>query len=220
MSDTLDRREREQWQSALAGAGEGHSRRPECPSPERIWQAAHGELEAAEVRQTLDHAIGCAGCSLAWRLAAEVETNERSPDVGVWPARRSPWRWALPTAAAIVVVALLAPLLLEREQPTDDVVREAPRLAIRSLVEGQTLDRQDCELRWTPVPETTAYSVLVGTEDLDVLLRSVGLTTPELRVPAEALDPLPGGSSLVWRVEAQLEDGGRLSSPSFVNPVQ
>lgn len=222
MIRSLDDSRLRRWRDALGAAGASLPTSSDCPSSEQIWEAARGLLDPDSLRELLDHASRCPGCSLAWRLAAEIDPGATASDEGTTTpiARHSSRRWMWALAAAVLGVALLAPVVLLRRADTGDELRSAAETSIASLVEGQSLDREDCVLRWTPVPDTLSYSVLVGSEDLDVVARADGLDANELQVPPERLEGLGSGARLVWRVEAHLEDGGSIRSPSFVNPLR
>lgn len=183
--------------------------RDDCPEADRLWAAAHGELGPAETREAIEHTAVCPVCAEAWRLAVEPSGEA----VAVAPAEgRSGggwWRWAAAAAAALVVMVVgLQPW----EGPTVPVERQPAAEAIRSLVpEDVPQPRDDLWLRWEG-PEGSRYQVSVSTEDLRILASAEGLEESEYRVPEEALEGLPPGSRLLWRVEATaVESGGRVS---------
>jgi hypothetical protein len=201
---------------AWAKAAERAAPRPDCPSPERIFDAVRGELGPAGASSLLEHVAGCASCAEDWRLAREV--SEALPAAEPALARR-PWLggWAALPAAAAVLLAAAAALLVPRVAP----YREAAPLAIHSLLdEARPLQRSACLLRWSAGPAGTRYDVLVGTPDLTPLLSERGLPVSELRVPERALARLPAGARLLWRVEALLPDGARVASPTFVSRIE
>ena len=46
------------------------------------------------------------------------------------------------------------------------------------------------------------------------------LEEPRYTVPATALEDLPSGAEVFWKVDATQTDGGRVSSPTFVQRVR
>ncbi len=85
----------------------------------------------------------------------------------------------------------------------------------RSLVaDGATLPRDAFVLRWTSAGPDATYAVAVTTPDLVEVFAARGVRTTEFRVPPEAIAAFPAGTRLVWRLDAQLSDGARRSSPA------
>jgi hypothetical protein len=86
--------------------------------------------------------------------------------------------------------------------------------------EGRPLPRSQCVLRWSPGRPGSRYDVRVATEALEPVATGRGLGVAEYRVPDEALASLPGGTKLLWQVEALLPDGSRWTSPTFVVRIE
>jgi hypothetical protein len=198
----------------LEGLGEPPHATAECPDAGRIWSVVRGELGAAESQALVDHALGCASCGTALRLAREIQV-EATPHV----VPRKGWRaahWA--AVAAGIVVALLIPVGLyewRAPRPAPAVYRE-PGSEITPLVaEGQTLPRSAFVLRWSPGPESTRYSIRVLRSDLTVIASADGLENAEYGVPAEALREVAAGTTVYWRVEEHLPDGSHVVSDTF-----
>lgn len=203
-----------------------------CPPPDRIYGAVRGELPADEIRDLVDHLADCPHCAEAWRLAVAFEEEAAAEGEAralggraAHPARSAWW----PAAAAVLVAALAAGVwwsLGPGAGPGDEpVYRGDGAPEIRSLLpEGEPLDRHAPMLRWTPVPEGnpegTVYDLTATTEALQPVAEVEGLSEPEFPLPAEALDELPSGARLLWRVEAHLTDGGTVRSPTFSTPVE
>jgi len=182
-----------------------------CAPAERIWRASRGLLEPAAAQELLDHATRCPACAEAWRLAGELGREE--PAATARAAR--PRRW-LAVAAAVLLGAALAPLVL-REDGRAPVLRDASAAGIHSTLDADMpLPRDRCELRWTPGPPGTLYSVEVADDRLHPLYHAEGLDAPRTVVPAAALSELAPGDRLLWRVEATLPDGRSVVSPTFV----
>jgi len=197
-----------------------------CPAPETLWRAAAGELPA-EVRDLVDHTVGCPSCAEEWRLARELISNAPS-SVADLPVDLSQSRsgWWLAAAAAAVVVVVGVPLWRATVPggPPDAETLRAPGdfLTVESLVaEDVVLSRTSCDLRWTAGAEPgLTYDLLVATESLDVLIREEGLEEAAYRVPAEVLDGVPPGGKLLWQVEAIGLSGSRVTSRTFVHRLQ
>ena len=185
-----------------------------CPDAGRIWAAARGELPVAEAHPIVDHALGCASCGTALRLAREIQAEAVLPI-----APRKAWRaahWA--AVAAGIVVALLIPVGVYEWRapgPAPAVYRE-PGSEITPLVaEGATLPRGAFVLRWSPGPENTRYSIRVLRSDLSVVAQADGLESAEYSVSADALGEVAAGTVLYWRVEEHLPDGTHVASSTF-----
>lgn len=195
-----------------------------CPSPERIWAAARGELSASEVREVIDHTIACAACAEDWRLAAALDREARAAD-GVAETRtasslRSPFgRPWLSAVAAIFVLGIVVVIPGLRKDDPAPIYRGEDGAIQPLLAPGEALPREGAVLRWAG-PPGAVYDVQVTTEDLHVIAKAGGLETSELRIPADALRDLPAGATLLWRVEATLPDGTELASETFSNPLR
>jgi len=192
-----------------------------CPAPERIWEAARGKLAPSDTRDLVDHTAACPACAEAWRLAAGViaETGEER----IERARPSGPRWSLIAAAAAALIVMVTLVTQLRRPPFDeDPTYRAPEdTSLRSLMqEPQTLARERCELRWSPGPPGASYSIEVAMEDLTILSSARGLNEERYLVPAAALAKLPAGARLLWRVEALLPDGSKVSSATFVSKLE
>ena len=189
---------------------------PDCSDAPRIWAAVRGELPAEEAQALVDHALGCASCALAWRLAREV-AQESGEAGGARAARRgfSAAHWA--AVAAAVIAAVLIPVgLHEWRAPGPPVYRADERPAIRPLVpDGASLARDAFVLRWTAGPPGTRYSVRLVRSDLGVVSEAQALESAEYAAPPEALQGLARGTQLFWRVEAHLPDGSEIVSDTF-----
>jgi hypothetical protein len=214
---------REAFQARTGGPPPGTA----CPEPGRIFDAARGALPPGETREVVEHLAVCPDCSEAWRLAAAFEEEA---GVGAEPASvRTRSRWYLrpvAAAAALVLAALAAGLwwtvvTVPEEAP---VYRAGGELEIRSLLpEGEPLARDAAVLRWRlgsdGAPEGTTYDLLVSGEDLQPLAEAAELEEPSYRVPPAALESLPSGAEILWRVEAHLPDGRSARSPTFKTPI-
>jgi anti-sigma factor RsiW len=228
-----EREDTQRLRAAFAALAEGAPPRPDCPEPERIWDAIAGELAAAETRRVVEHTASCPSCAEAWRLAWELERSAREELAGVsqagvgraetsrWALPRGGWRWV--TAVAAVLLAL-AGVRLWWTPPVDGPPAEfrGPTIGtIRSLLDdGAPLPRAELRLRWEAPAGAARYEVLVTTEALEVISTARELGTPEYQVPETQLEDLPSGARILWQVEALLEDGSSALSPTFVNRLE
>lgn len=199
-----------------------------CPAPETIWSAVRGELPPHEVREVVEHTALCASCAEDWRLAADLNRQERKAAEADRPAnvvygRFRQWR---PLAAA---AALAAGLMLVIGIQSDDMMgpgqepayREGQRTELRSLLpEGQALPANAAVLRWSRLEGAVSYDVQVSTEDLRVVATEEGLTATEVRLPESALAGLQPGTKLLWQVQAVFPDGIRETSETFTTTLR
>jgi hypothetical protein len=204
VSDGFDGKLRDRFTEPPWGA----ESRTDCPDAEQIQAAARGEASFAEVEALLDHAAGCAACTVAWRF-----TREAIPS-----ARRTDRRWL--AIAAAVVVTLSAGVVLRTWINPPVELRSTARDAIRAAIpDGAELPRGAFVLRWTPGPPGTRYTVLVTDERLTPVARGTNLDATELRVSEEALAALPARARVLWQVRAILPDGTPVATPTFVARV-
>ena len=196
-----------------------------CASPDQIWEAVAGRLPEEQVRDLLSHSLTCADCSALWRLAREMasaagETGTLAPQVEPVPfhrrARGLLGAGAL-AAAAIAALAIVPRLAARQEAP---VIRGPEESVLQPDPSTLSLDRNRPILRWSGAPEGSRYAVTVSTPDLTVLVQRNGLLSPELELPEKALLSVAPDSQVVWRVEAILPDGRRITSRAFLSRVK
>ena len=185
----------------------------DCFDAERILDVVLGKRPASERRALADHAAGCAECAAAWRLAREYAKEARLSSA---PARTLPWRW-IGAAAALLVLALAAPLVMQRLSPGGaPALRSVGHEAIESLTPSdRPLPADAFELRWSAGPEGTRYDLRVMETDLEKIAGARALQAAEYTVPAEALAGIEPGTTLLWQVDATFPDGRRISSETF-----
>ena len=136
----------------------------------------------------------------------------------ILPFHKAFFRRGIALAAALGAAALI--LLLARRTPEAPVYR-ADVPAISSLLDpGGSLPREAFVLRWSPLPAGTRYSLHVATPELQSIFTRGGLTEAQAQVPASALEKLPAGAQVVWRVTALLADGRRVESTAFLTAVR
>src|SRR6185436_10716857 len=197
-----------------------------CPPPEKIWEAVHGQLPPGEIRAIVEHTAVCPACAEDWRLAAALQrpgtASNVIPAADRFSAGRRLRNWGL-AAAAVLALAVISVPLVQRIDNGQATYREGEQqAAIRPLIEeGQALPRNQFLLRWS-APETpgATYRVEVSTEDLRVIASGDDLREPRFLVPAYALAGLPAGARVLWKVDAELPQGGHVSSTTFVTTVQ
>lgn len=199
-------------------ASPGRATGEPCDDPERIWEAVQGKLEPAEVGRLLDHAARCTGCDRAFQLARELDRQLAAPHPDIrFRGRPRPRRSRMLAGALLVSAAAAAALLVLRREPppTGPVLREVSGRAIISMPGTDHLPRDGVVLRWAGGPKGTVYELWVTTPALREVYQASKLASPEAQVPLSALEGLPVGAEILWRVEARFPDGGRGVSPAF-----
>jgi hypothetical protein len=214
----------ERLRRAFAADEQSRPPGPHCPEPDRIWDALHGRGGSEERREVVDHIAECAACAADWRVAMvsaeSTEASEATPAT-VRAGVRSRWPLLVAAAAALLVVTLVAVDRLSERGDETPVYRASETTAIRSLIDPQeTLPRDQAVLRWSPAGEEARYSIEIDTLGLEPVSAARGLEATEYQVPPEALDELPPGTTLHWRVEARLPDGSRILSPAFLARIE
>jgi len=209
----------ERLRHAFAGTAEPTDPQRSCSGDEEIWLAARGELSPERAQEVLDHSLECAACAESWRVAGELGSQAPDPPMIAGQAARSstPWVWfALPVAAALVTAFVWLGTSDRRGGTSIGEFREPGSGTIDSrLDETVPLPRGDCVLRWTEGPDGTLYSVAVSTENLTVIARAEELNETSFTVPPAALETLPSGTTILWRVEALLPDATGITSQVF-----
>lgn len=204
---------REAFQAEAAGEREVDA--------ERVWRAVAGELSPEERREIADLVALDPGYAEAWRLAVELQSTMGRGEVVPFSKRR--WlerRSWLKAAAVVLAVAGLGVLVARLASPPGPVYRQPGTEAIDSLVEGETLPRSRCLLRWTELPEGARYTVRVTTAELAVLADETGLRESEYLVPEDRLEEVAPGAMILWQIEARLPDGSVVASETFENELE
>lgn len=193
-----------------------------CLKAEEVWRAAGGELERRRRREIVDHLAICPNCSEAWRLAVSLHADARSnPLAG--EALETGLRWRVAAIAATLLLALglpLGSLFFSQQEPG---FRQQEEPVIQSLlIEQELIPRQRFVLRWTPVAakEPVRYSVIVTTEDLQVVAEEQGLLETHYQVPQALLSHLKSGARLRWQIQAILDNGRQFSSATFSSRLE
>ena len=185
-----------------------------CPPPADLWDVAAGTLPFDRSRQVVEHAARCAQCSEALRIARDVhaEVPAEAP-VSLQLASRLPLLAGLGLAAAVGAYFLLMPAPEDRAA-VERGTAGSPGDALRAL----SPDHQHPDavvLRWSAIPGAASYNVTVLTSELTVVHQAVGISEPQLRLPAGALRQDGAARELLWTVDAVMPDGRTVGSPTF-----
>lgn len=226
----------EELRAGLARAGKATDA---LVDPDTLWAAARGEGDAEQRAALIDRLPADPVLREEWRIAqafaAESEADDESSAPAAFqddapvasaaegdaePANSGQYRWWLMLGAAAAVVAVV--LLL---RPRDDAGERDDARQMRGDAEGPIEARTDGEvagsgdvLRWSPVPGAKSYAVTVTTESLDPVFTDEKIVDAEVAFTVEA--PLPSGTTLLWRVDAQMEDGTTIRSGTFTVRVR
>ena len=196
-----------------------HAQEP-CPDADRLWSAAGGEADPLATSAVVAHTVICGACSMAWRIAVELNEASGGRLAQARRTRRIRWGLAASAAAAILVVAVGLGIVL-RNGPSPDAYRLPGASAdVRSLLEdGSAIPREAPLLRWSPAEPGAVYRVDVSTDAMRLLDRSPWIVATEYRLPDAALADVPPGGKIVWLVQIRLRDGRRVDSAAFINTV-
>ena len=188
---------------------------------EQIWHAVSGSLPAEERRVLVDRMASDPAYAEAWRIAHEMWTAAQGATPAappVRPVRR--WAPAWLAAAAVLLVGTTVGLVTLRDTRSADEFRSASGYLVESRVAEEVLPRRAFRLRWAPGPEGARYRVTVTTEELVVIATAADLTEPQFAVPESSLSEIPTGARVLWQVEANLPDGTRVASRTFVTRIE
>ncbi len=201
----------------------------DCPAPESIWLAVHGELPADALRHVIDHLAACPACTEEWRLAVAFEHPQADQGADTAAAPEPERRRRRPLAAWVAASGMAAALLIGvqvlRAPAPAPALRgglapaAAPRLPLAPrpllLMETgcQAPSRSSCLLSWKG-PPGVLYDVVVRTRSGVVVAQATELAVKVYQVPDTALAKLPAGSVLSWQVTAT--GPGRLSATSQI----
>ena len=207
--------------SAFASQADDAVPRGDCPEPAALFDAATGAAPRARFVEVVEHTVGCGSCAESWRLAVALDREIGQPATAVW-SRSTRMGFVALAAAAAIVMAVAIPVLMDRSsRPTSTAWRSGERLTIASLhPEDQPLPREALVLRWSEPAPGSRYTILVANVRLEPLISRDDLPRPEFPVPATALEALPAGAKVYWRVTATLPDGRIVTSPTFIATLQ
>lgn len=213
----------EQLRAGFASLAANATPGSDCPDPDEIWMSLRGELSARPAARIVAHTARCHACAEAWRLGRELGGQPPAASRGVATMFRAPALgvWASLAAAALLLVVAGIGIVWPPASHQPGVTRASAEAEIRSLVpETAPLPRDACLLRWSVPAAGARYTLRVGLEDLTPIASARGLEKPEYQIPAKNLEKAAPGSTIVWRVEADLPDGRRISSQSFTNRIE
>ena len=179
----------------------------------RIFDALHGNLNEDERRAIVDELVNDAEAAEAWRLARELAPESAAASV---TGRTDTWKWISMAAALLLAVGLGWRLFSPGKPAESPVYRSGEQRTIAStLPPGAPLSRaQPVVLRWTPV-EGARYQVRVLTPELQVLVETGELTTPEYTLSPDVLRHIPPGGAFLWQVEGRISGSAVVTSPTF-----
>jgi len=206
---------------AFASLDGGPPEGERCPGPETIWASVHCELEPMAAQAVVKHTAVCADCAAEWRLAMRSEEAAGSETTSpMRPSMALVQRWGAVAAMATLLIVTVA-VVREFRQPETPSFRATEEIEIRSLVpEDKALPRDAVVLRWSPAEEGAVYSVDVATQELTAVASKRDLAEAEFIVPPEALEGLPAGATLTWKVQARLPDGRWVASRAFLARIE
>jgi len=193
---------------------------------DRIWLAVSGALQAEERREVVELTATNPAYAHAWRVAHEMWQARQALGGAEGSGEAPPpvvRRWApgwLAAAAVVLIGTALGVVTLVNRAPTGEY-RSSVEYRIGSLIPDDTLfSRGEVELRWTPGPAGTRYTVRVTTPDLQLLTLVMNLDAPELALTAATLETVAPGGPVLWQVDATLPDGERVMSDTFTIRVE
>ena len=196
---------------ALASLAGGDRRKGSPVDAGRIFDALHGDLDVEERRAVVDELVSDAEAAEAWRLARELTPEAVAPSIA---PRLESWKW-LSMAAALLLAVGLGWRVFSPTPSTPPVYRGGePRAIASALPAGAPLSRSRPVLRWTSI-EGARYQVRVLTPELQVLVETGELTTPEYRLTDEVLGRVAPGGVILWQVEGRIPGSGVITSPTF-----
>jgi hypothetical protein len=213
----------ESLRRAFAGGPSQPPAPADCPAPETIWLAVHGELPADALRHVVDHLAACPACTEEWRLAVAFERPQalQGGDTAAAPEpeRRRRRPLAAWVAASGMAAALLIGIQVLRAPAPAPAVRgglaraAAPRPPLLTEIGCQALSRSSCSLSWTVSPDAS-YDVVVYTRSGRIVAHAEKLRVNFYQVPAAQFTGLTAGSVLSWQVTATVP--GRPSATSQI----
>jgi hypothetical protein len=202
--------------AAFTALGDDAAPGVDCPDPARLWDGAHGALDAADRDALLDHVAGCGACIEAWRLARAVAGDDVALPESAAPSRA---RWWVAGGAAVAAAAALVVWSRaggDADAPHPPTFRGETSPIASAIGDREVLPRDAFTLRWQPVGPDARYRVIVMTEALDPIHDATVVGAPELTVPAAQLASVAAGATLLWRVEASPPGAAPVRSATFL----
>jgi len=189
-----------------------------------LWEKlACGELSAEERTRVADHITRCRTCFDMYRATRELREGARAFDSNVphdappavvksQSASLRPW-WPYAAAAAIVLAAVLVPLM-RSSAPEPEVTRTlspAPTVVLTAPL--GTVALGSALFEWQAVPGAQAYRVRLFSEQGVPLWTSADVAGTSVARPDSV--PLPAGRYF-WRVTARAD--GEILAESALTP--
>lgn len=199
------------------------------PTTEEVWRAVSGELGPDAVRNVLDAAVSSPELSESWLLAVSLRDSAANREAAaegkpVGGGSRFPWistqrlsaqRWLLAAAATLACV-VGGTFFLQRPPAAPPVYRGAEARIATELDNGAIVPRSAPVLVWSSDLDAVSWSVRVTDPGLKVVAEAKSLEEPRFDLSPELVAQLAPDSELLWQVEAQLPDGTRIPSKTFV----
>jgi len=192
-----------------------------------LWEKlACGELSADERTEVADHVTRCRLCQQIYRTTMQMRDGAPAFDPGApkprtdgWgeggrrPGRWSAHAWPYAAAAAIVLAAVLVPLM-RPGVPEPEVTRTlspAPTVVLTTPV--GTVSSAPSMFQWQPVAGSQTYRIRVFSEQGVPLWTSADVAGTSVARPDSV--PLPAGRYF-WRVTARAD--GEILAESALTP--
>ncbi|HSR68849.1 MAG TPA: zf-HC2 domain-containing protein [Acidobacteriota bacterium] len=182
----------------------------DCPSAERLWEGAAGQLSPSRTSKLVDHLAECPQCRLEYGLALQMQAGlqQSLPSQVRSSLLRRPWMGiAAGLLAGALGLTLWQGLWTEGQTPA---LRGRGQPAIEfSVQEEAALPADDFTLRWQVAVEEARYdvSVRLGQGDFRVLSQAQDISRPFHTVPESQLRGLPEGSAIDWLIRVRLPGG-------------
>ncbi len=190
-------------------------------TPEEVFDAVHGKASRERLAELVDMSVDDAELADAFRVARAVRLAGDGAVAGSAHARARPGLLSRSRVLVTLATAAAAVAGVVWLAPRDDVAG----MQTSELRSGQTyeiaaesggeLPRDGFELKWTRGPAGTRYFVEAMDGELNVLFTRKSLETHSVTVPADSLAGVAAGAPVIWRVEAYLDDGRTVRSPTF-----
>lgn len=191
-------------------------------TPEEIWAASRNELGPERTRELIDLASRDVEVADAWRIAREIAVADAASTPSADSSRFEP-RGSYMRTRNVVVAALAAAAVLTLAvwigrpslPPIGNPTERGGSAPDSQLPLEAVLARDAFVLDWTDAPKGSRYFLEVADMELNVLHSVRQLKSSDYRVPPESLADLESGATVLWRVEAFLDDGQHLRSETF-----
>lgn len=200
-----------------------------------LWEAVQGEAGPSTVAALADRMSREPALAEDWRIAAgfAAAADEDAPHgeepvlhptevAAAEPANHGDYlRWG--ALVAVVAAAVLLVLAWPQGGPSpyeaDDSRMRGGVGSIEAIRGDGVVSRDDAVLEWSEVPGAVRYELHVSTPELEPRVERRDLSATSSTLPADLLSELPGGATLLWRIEAVTADERRVVSETFAVTV-